>query len=152
MAIVCHSNSWASCAASNCFSQLVVDTSVPVYALQAAVAPLFSGAGVKGKVNEAMKFGVPVVATSLAVEGMGATAGVNCLVADGHKEMAAALLRLEGGDCSTWARLAAGGLESMWQKYSMEAARPALMHALMQVAGLKDVALKKCAMAEDAEG
>ncbi len=118
-----------------------------VYALQAAVAPLFSGAGVKGKVNEAMKFGVPVVATSLAVEGMGATAGVNCLVADGPKEMAAALLRLEGGDCSAWARLAAGGLESMQQKYSMEAARPALMHALMQVAGLKDVALKRCAMA-----
>ena len=36
-----------------------------------SVAPLRFGAGVKGKINQSMAFGVPVVATSLAVEGMG---------------------------------------------------------------------------------
>src|SRR6266404_673997 len=34
-----------------------------------SVAPLRFGAGVKGKINQSMAFGVPVVATSLAVEG-----------------------------------------------------------------------------------
>ena len=36
-----------------------------------SVAPLRFGAGVKGKINQSMAFGVPVVATSLAVEGTG---------------------------------------------------------------------------------
>ena len=35
-----------------------------------SVAPLRFGAGIKGKINQSMGFGVPVVATSLAVEGM----------------------------------------------------------------------------------
>ena len=35
-----------------------------------SVAPLRWGAGVKGKVNQSMGFGVPVVGTSVAVEGM----------------------------------------------------------------------------------
>ena len=35
-----------------------------------SVAPLRFGAGVKGKINQSMAFGVPVVATSVAVEGM----------------------------------------------------------------------------------
>ena len=34
-----------------------------------SVAPLRFGAGVKGKINQSMAFGVPVVATSLAVDG-----------------------------------------------------------------------------------
>ena len=35
-----------------------------------SVAPLRYGAGVKGKVNMAMSYGLPVVATPVAVEGM----------------------------------------------------------------------------------
>jgi hypothetical protein len=38
-----------------------------------SVAPLRFGAGVKGKINQSMAFGVPVGATSLAVERMGLT-------------------------------------------------------------------------------
>src|SRR5947207_995149 len=41
--------------------------------IRLSVAPLRFGAGVKGKINQSMAFGVPVVATSLAVEGMGLT-------------------------------------------------------------------------------
>ena len=35
-----------------------------------SIAPLRFGAGVKGKINQSMGFGVPVIATSIAVEGM----------------------------------------------------------------------------------
>lgn len=42
----------------------------------------------KGKVNQAMKLGVPVVATRLAMEGMHARDGVDCMVADSAEEFA----------------------------------------------------------------
>ena len=35
------------------------------------VGPLLVGAGVKGKINQAMLYGVPVVASDVAAEGMG---------------------------------------------------------------------------------
>ena len=47
-----------------------------------SIAPLRFGAGVKGKINQSMAFGVPVVATSLAIEGMELTARQEILVAD----------------------------------------------------------------------
>ena len=47
-----------------------------------SVAPLRFGAGVKGKINQSMAFGVPVVATSLAVEGMNLHDHEDILVAD----------------------------------------------------------------------
>ena len=45
-----------------------------------SVAPLRYGAGVKGKVNMAMSYGLPVVATPIAVEGMHVEAGEDVMV------------------------------------------------------------------------
>jgi len=45
---------------------------------------------VKGKINQSMAWGVPVVATSLAVEGMELTFGEDVLVADEPEEFARA--------------------------------------------------------------
>ena len=47
-----------------------------------SIAPLRYGAGVKGKVNLAMSYGLPVVATAPSVEGMFLTPGEDVLVAD----------------------------------------------------------------------
>ena len=47
-----------------------------------SIAPLRFGAGVKGKINQSMAFGVPVVATSLAIEGMELQDREDILVAD----------------------------------------------------------------------
>ena len=49
---------------------------------RASIAPLRYGAGVKGKVNLAMSYGLPVVATTPAVEGMHLVPGEDVLVAD----------------------------------------------------------------------
>lgn len=46
------------------------------------VAPLRYGAGMKGKVGQAMINGLPVVSTPVGAEGMGAEDGVHLLVAD----------------------------------------------------------------------
>ena len=90
-----------------------------------SVAPLRYGAGVKGKVNMAMSYGLPVVATPIAVEGMHVRAGDEVLVAETADAFAAALLRLYR-DEDLWNRLSAHGLANVEQHFSFAAAREAL--------------------------
>lgn len=67
----------------------------PVYArTRVALAPLRFGAGVKGKVGEALEHGVPVVGTSVAFEGMGLEHGRHVLVGDTAEAFAAQVVRL----------------------------------------------------------
>jgi glycosyltransferase involved in cell wall biosynthesis len=61
-----------------------------------SVAPLRYGAGMKGKVVEAMAWGVPVVTTSVGAQGLGLTPGEHALVADEAAPFAAALAGLLG--------------------------------------------------------
>ena len=58
------------------------DVSFYFNTIKLSVAPLRFGAGVKGKINHSMAFGVPVVATSLAVEGMSLTESKRRPIAD----------------------------------------------------------------------
>lgn len=60
-------------------------------ALSAAVVPLWSGAGVKLKTVTFMAAGVPLVATSTAMEGISATDGVEVLIRDDPVDMARAV-------------------------------------------------------------
>jgi glycosyltransferase involved in cell wall biosynthesis len=67
----------------------------PVYdAAAIAIAPLRYGAGVKGKVCEALAAGVPVVATPVALEGLVLTRGADVELADDAAGMAPAILAL----------------------------------------------------------
>jgi GT2 family glycosyltransferase/glycosyltransferase involved in cell wall biosynthesis len=86
-----------------------------------ALAPLRYGAGVKGKINLSMAHGQPVVATSVAVEGMHLRDGHDVLVADNAEAFAAAVLRLYR-DESLWQSLATHGQENVQRHFSMEAA------------------------------
>lgn len=90
-----------------------------------SVAPLRYGAGVKGKVNQALAHGLPVVATSCAVEGMGLSHGVDVLVADDAESFAATLLAAYE-DEPLWERLVAGGLANTEREFSPERARQTL--------------------------
>ncbi|MFN3964719.1 MAG: glycosyltransferase [Silanimonas lenta] len=90
-----------------------------------SVAPLRYGAGVKGKVNQALAHGLPVVATSCAVEGMGLSPGVDVLVADDAESFAATLLAAYE-DEPLWERLVAGGLANTEREFSPERARQTL--------------------------
>jgi glycosyltransferase involved in cell wall biosynthesis len=58
------------------------------------VAPLRFGAGIKGKVGEAMAHGIPVVTTSVGAEGFGLTHGVDVMIADDPASFATAVARL----------------------------------------------------------
>ncbi|HEX4859236.1 MAG TPA: glycosyltransferase family 4 protein, partial [Usitatibacteraceae bacterium] len=102
----------------------------PLYnAARIAIAPLRYGAGVKGKVNLAMQFGVPVVATSCSIEGMNLADGRDVLKADSPREFADAVLRLYG-DEALWMKLRQGGIDNIAQWFSRANARRALKNVL----------------------
>jgi GT2 family glycosyltransferase/glycosyltransferase involved in cell wall biosynthesis len=90
-----------------------------------SIAPLRYGAGVKGKVNMAMSYGLPVVATSIAVEGMHVRPGIDVMVADTAIEFAAAIERAYG-DPLLWQTLSGNGLANVREHFSFDAARAAL--------------------------
>jgi glycosyltransferase involved in cell wall biosynthesis len=58
------------------------------------IAPLRFGAGIKGKVGEAMAHGIPVVTTSIGAEGFGLTHEFDVMIADDPVAFAAAIVRL----------------------------------------------------------
>ena len=90
-----------------------------------SVAPLRYGAGVKGKVNQAMSHGLPVVATTCAAEGMYAESGRDLLLADDAESFAAAVVRLYR-DRALWQRLAEHGRINVETHFSVAAARRSL--------------------------
>jgi len=89
--------------------------------VRVSVAPLRYGAGVKGKVNQAMSYGLPVVATTCAAEGMYLENERDVLVADEAGALADAVIRLDQ-DEALWNRLADGGLANVEAHFSMAAA------------------------------
>ncbi len=76
------------------------------------VCPLRVGAGIKGKIMTALAHGIPVVTTSVGVEGSGLEAGRHVLVADDARSFAEATLRLYR-DPELWHRLSLAGLAVM---------------------------------------
>lgn len=99
-----------------------------------SVAPLRYGAGVKGKVNQALAHGLPVVATPCAVEGMHLVDGQDVLVADDAEAFADAVLRLHE-DADLWARLREGGLENTRRHFSPDVVRAPLRRLLDDLPG-----------------
>jgi glycosyltransferase involved in cell wall biosynthesis len=59
-----------------------------------SVAPLRYGAGMKGKIGEAMAHGLPVVTTSVGAEGMGLRHRENAMIADYPEKFADAVIEL----------------------------------------------------------
>jgi len=72
----------------------VSSTSPYLHASKISIAPLRFGAGMKGKIGEAMAHGVPVVTTSVGAQGMGLTNRRDVIVADTPEEFAQAVEEL----------------------------------------------------------
>ena len=99
-----------------------------------SIAPLRYGAGVKGKVNLAMSWGLPVVATTPSIEGMHLTDGEDVLIADDPAAFADAICRLYRDEV-LWTRLAAGGLVNIRAHFSREVARSAITRLIALARG-----------------
>ena len=81
------------------------------------VAPLRFGAGVKGKIGDALSHGLPVVTTSIGAKGMGFENGFQVMIADDPESFAAAVVRLYK-DEELWERLAQNGYAHIEQHFS----------------------------------
>jgi glycosyltransferase involved in cell wall biosynthesis len=97
----------------------------------ALVAPLRYGAGVKGKVTEALGAGLPVVTTPLGAEGLDAVDGRDLLIAAEPAAFAAQVVRLLRDD-EAWQSLSAAGQELVRRTSSVEAQRAALRRLVAQ--------------------
>jgi glycosyltransferase involved in cell wall biosynthesis len=97
------------------------------------VSPLRYGAGMKGKIGQAMAFGLPVVTTSVGAEGMRLADGETALVADDPASFAAAVVRLYRDD-QLWRRLSENGRSHIERHFSGQAVRGLLAELFPVVA------------------
>jgi len=93
-----------------------------------SIAPLRYGAGIKGKVVEAMANGLPVVTTSTGAEGTGTHSGRDIVVANSATDFSAAVIKLYN-DPTAWKAISENGLRSAGV-FSPRAIRPILQRAL----------------------
>ncbi len=86
-----------------------------------SIAPLRYGAGVKGKINSSMAYGVPVIASPIAAEGMGLQHEKDVLIADTPSAFAAAIVRAYD-DEQLWQRLSDASLANLESNFSFAVA------------------------------
>lgn len=99
----------------------VKDLSKELARRRVSVAPLRYGAGIKGKIGTAMAVGLPVVATSIAAEGMSLETGKNILVADNAGAFAEAVAALYS-DESLWDKVSKNSVQFAEKEWGAEAA------------------------------
>ncbi len=98
------------------------------------VAPLRFGAGVKGKVLTGMSFGVPVVGSSIAAEGLHLVEGRHVLVADDPTGFCNAVVTAYE-DKEVWNRLSRNGLDILSEHFSFKAVKKKLAELLADAEG-----------------
>ena len=96
------------------------------------VAPLMAGAGLKGKVVEAIARGVPCVLSPVAAEGTGLVDGVSCLIADSPARWAECVLRLYT-DKALWDGISQNALKVVAAKYDFHVAADEFERALSKI-------------------
>lgn len=89
------------------------------------IAPLRYGAGVKGKIGQAIEHGMPVVSTSIGAEGMFLQDGVSAMVGDTEEAFAKKVLALYG-DKKQWTAVQKNARKVLAEHFSPEHATKAL--------------------------
>lgn len=104
-----------------------------------SVAPLRYGGGMKGKVGEAMAMGLPVVTTTVGIEGFGLTPGSDVLVGDSPSDFARQILRLvENKDL--YQQIREAGWRFVRERLSVEVVS---QHALAEFQRLSRIPIKR---------
>ena len=93
------------------------------------VAPLRFGAGVKGKLGDALSFGIPIVTTDVGASGMKLENGTNALIANSSEEFAAGVLSVYQ-DETLWMKLSKNGCEHVRLHFSPEALEKVILESI----------------------
>lgn len=102
------------------------------------VAPLRFGAGVNGKIGEALSYGLPVVTTPLAAEGVGLTHGKDAMIAQGSKEFADKVLEVYHNE-DLWQRLADSGYRHIEKHFTPEVVGKTIEAGLRNLGVLEEI-------------
>lgn len=97
----------------------------------AAVAPLRFGAGMKGKVLEALSYGVPLVTTKIGIQGLDSAIEF-CCIADSATEFAEKTIDILQNPTKYLER-SKNGLSFIQAQFSLQAARSALREAIPEL-------------------
>lgn len=98
----------------------VPDTGIYLRKCMVSVSPLRYGAGMKGKVGEALAAGIPVVGSTVAAEGTGLTDRTHVHIADDPASFAAAVIYLHENN-EYWNHLSQNGNNFIRENYTPEA-------------------------------
>jgi glycosyltransferase involved in cell wall biosynthesis len=100
---------------------------IPLFgACRLGVAPLRYGGGIKGKIVTSFSHHVPVVATTIAAEGMELRHEEDILVADTPEAFAEQVIRLARDD-ALWRRLSVNGHRAFLEKFALSAGAPSVL-------------------------
>lgn len=102
------------------------------YSKRIFVAPLLSGAGIKGKVLEAMAYGTPCVLTEVAAEGTGLTNAISTSIAQEPAEWVNAIIALYD-DKATWSRYVENQSLLVEDRYSADHGHKKMKHIFASV-------------------
>ena len=86
------------------------------------MAPLLSGAGIKGKVINALSYGIPTILTPMAAEGIGLRHRYDCMIARTPQEWASSIKELYY-DKTLWESISKASREYAIQQYSFSEGR-----------------------------
>ncbi len=100
--------------------------------IRLTVAPIRYGAGVKTKVCVSMAYGIPVVGTSIALEGIGLKHGENVLVGNTPAEFAEQVCACYT-QAELWEKVSRAGLKVAEEKYSVKANARQLLRQLQRL-------------------
>ncbi|HHW4679626.1 MAG TPA: glycosyltransferase [Xylella sp.] len=96
-----------------------------LHACRISLAPLRFGAGVKGKVSQALSYGLPVVTTPIGAEGMHLRSGMDVLIRCDAEGLAMDAVCAHE-DPQLWQRLSDNGQRVIKQHFSLDTVREAL--------------------------
>ena len=102
------------------FTGWVPDTKPYLAKSRISIAPLRFGAGMKGKIGEALSCGLPVVTTPIGAEGMALEHGENIFIADSADKFAELILELNKNE-ALWNKLSLNGKRFIEEHYSPQA-------------------------------
>lgn len=93
------------------------------------VAPLRYGSGIKGKVGQALSYGLPVVTTTIGAEGMGLKNGHEAIIADDPQEFAEMVVEVYGNR-ELWQRLSDYGYTHIQKHFTPQVVEEKIYNAI----------------------